>query len=275
MTGIPERFLGRLAGKVAIVTGAGAKGDGFGTGRAMSVLFGGEGARVCLVDRDQTALARSLDYLAEIGAEGFAVVADVTNAEDCQRIAAETLERFGKIDILVNNVGVSGGATPVDEIDIAQWRHVLDVNLQSAVLMAKYCVPAMRGGGGGAILNISSIAGVVAYGSLAYGPSKAALVQFTRDLAVLHGGDGIRVNALAPGHIYTPMVEGFMTEEMRAARRKAGPLALEGDAWDVAKAALFLVSDDAAFVNGVCLPVDGGVTVVGSTEAMRLMSRPG
>lgn len=272
MNGRPKRFLDRLAGKTAIITGAGAKGDGYGTGRAMAVLFAGEGARLCLVDRDADAVERTLRYIEEIGAEAFAVVGDVTNPLDCESFTGQVLERFGRLDILVNNVGISDKSCPADVIDIAQWRKVLDVNLQSAMLMAKSAVHAMRTGGGGVILNIASIAGIMAYGSLAYGPSKAAMIQLTRDLAVLHGRDGIRVNALAPGHIHTPLVEGLLSDEMRAVRRKAGPLALEGDAWDVAKAALFLVSDDARFITGICLPVDGGVTIVGSTAAAHLMS---
>ena len=274
MNGRPERFFGRLAGKTAIITGAGAKGDGFGIGRAMAILFAGEGAQLCLVDRDADAVERTCRYIEEIGGEGFAFVGDVTDASDCEAIVAQGVERFGRLDIVVNNVGIAEKSSPVDMIDMEQWQKVLDVNLKSAVMMARSAVPAMRNGGAGAILNIASIAGILGYGGLAYGPSKAALIQLTRDLALLHGCDGIRVNALAPGHIYTPMVEGMLPDEMRRARCKAGPLGVEGDAWDVARAALFLASDDARFITGACLPVDGGVTAVGSVEAARLMAMP-
>lgn len=273
MSGDPTQFLNRLAGKSAIITGAGATDSGFGTGAAMAMLFAGEGARVCLADRDADAAERSLRHVKRAGGAGFIAVGDVTDPEGCAAFAAQAMERFGRLDIVVNNVGVTEKPSPVDELDIEAWRRIVDTNLQSAVLMSKFAVPPMRAGGGGTIINIASIAGILAYGSLAYGPSKAAMIQLTRDLAVLHGKDGIRVNAVAPGHIYTPLVDGMLSPEMRSARRKAGPLGLEGDSWDVAKAALFLASDDARFITGACLPVDGGVTIVGSIKAARLMAR--
>lgn len=271
MDRFPKQFLGRLEGKVAIVTGGGAKGDGFGTGRAMAVLFAGEGARVCVVDRDEAAMARTLGYVEHVGGEAIAVAGDVTDEADCARVVQEAKRTFGKVDILVNNVGVASRSCGADALDMGEWQRVLDINLTSAVLMARAAVPALRNSGGGAIVNIVSIAGMLAYGGLAYGASKAALIQLTRDLALVHGGDGLRVNAIAPGHIYTPLVEGLLPPDMREDRRRAGPLGLEGDAWDVASAALFLASDEARFITGTCLPVDGGVTTVGSMEAARLM----
>ena len=274
MDRFPARFLGRLKDRSAIVTGAGASGDGFGTGRAMAVLFAGEGARVCVVDRDRQAAERTLHFVEQAGGEGFAATGDVTDEGDCARFVAQCAERFGGPDILVNNVGIAGSMAQLEELAMADWDHVLDTNLKSALLMAKAAVPAMRGRGGGAIVNIASIAGMLGYGALAYGASKAGMIQLTRDLAVAHGRDAIRVNAIAPGHIYTPMVAGLLAPELRAARRKAGPLGVEGDAWDIARAALFLASDEARFITGVCLPVDGGVTVTGSTEAARLIGEP-
>lgn len=272
MDRFPKAFLGRLEGKSAIVTGAGASGEGFGTGRAMAVLFAGEGAKVCLVDREVAAAEETLRLIEQVGGEGFVATGDVTCEADCARFVAETAERFGGLSILVNNVGIARGGNRVDEQDMADWDLVLDTNLRSAVLMSAAAVPAMRQGGGGAIVNIVSIAGIVAYGALSYGASKAGLIQLTRDLAVAHGPEGIRANAIAPGHIYTPMVAGILPPELRAARRKAGPLGVEGDAWDVAHAALFLASDEARFVTGTCLAVDGGVTITGSTEAARLIA---
>ena len=274
MDRFPGKFLGRLEDKSAIVTGAGAKGRGFGTGRAMGVLFAGEGARVSLVDRDEQALAGTQEYVAQTGGKAIAQIGDVTSAQDCNRVVAETMKAFGRLDILVNNVGVASGSCGVDELDMDDWQRVLDINLKSTVLMAKAAVPAMRETGGGVILNIVSIAGMLAYGGLAYGASKAAMIQLTRDLALVHGTDGIRANAIAPGHIYTPLLEGLVPAEMRDARRKAGPLGVEGDAWDIARAALFLASDEARFITGICLPVDGGVTSVGSLQAAGMIARP-
>lgn len=270
----PTRFLGRLSGKTAIITGAGSKGEGFGTGRAMAALFAGEGARVALIDRDAEAVDRTVRYVEEIGGDAFSLIGDVTSEADCRTFLGRVTDRFGAVDILVNNVGIAESAKPVDRLDMADWQRVVDVNLKSAVLMAKFTVPAMRASGGGAILNIVSIAGLMGYGGLAYGPSKAALIQLARDLAVLHGPDGIRANAIAPGHIYTPLVEGLLTEAARNVRRKAGPIGIEGDAWDVARAALFLVSDEARFITGACLAVDGGVTITGSIEVARQMAAP-
>lgn len=270
---IPARFLGRLQGRTAIVTGAGTRGEGFGTGRAIATLFAGEGARVCLVDRDREAVQGTLDLISRIGGEAFISLGDVTQPDDCRRFVEETNERLGGPDILVNNVGIASGSDQVDQVDIGQWQRILDVNLKSAVLMSGQAVPRMRERGGGAIVNIVSIAGLLAYGGMAYGPSKAALVQLAREIALAHGQDGIRANAIAPGHIYTPMLDGLISETMREARRKAGPIAIEGDAWDIAHAALFLASDEARFVTGACLPVDGGVTTVGSLAAAGLLER--
>jgi NAD(P)-dependent dehydrogenase (short-subunit alcohol dehydrogenase family) len=272
MDRIPSKFLGRLRGKTAIVTGAGARGEEFGTGRAMAVLFAGEGAKVCVVDRDRSVAEVTLQLIEEAGGEGLATTGDVTIEADCARFASECAERFGGPDILVNNVGITGSMSNLEELEVADWDHVLDTNLKSALLMAKAAVPKMRAGGSGAIVNIVSIAGMIGYGALAYGASKAGLVQLTRDLAVAHGRAGIRVNAIAPGHIYTPMVSSILPDDLRAARRKAGPLGVEGDAWDIAHAALFLVSDEARFVTGQCLAVDGGVTITGSTTAAGLIA---
>lgn len=272
--GIPGEFRGRLAGKRAIVTGAGTRGGGFGTGRAMAVLFAGEGARVCLVDRDETAVQGTLDLIETLGGTAFVALGDVTNEADCAGFVDQARARFGGIDILVNNVGVasraSGGA---DRLDLGDWQRILDINLKSVVLMARHCAVPMREVGGGAMVNIVSIAGMLAYGGLGYGPSKAALIQLTRELALAHGPDGVRVNALAPGHIQTPLLDGVIPPDQREVRRKAGPLGLEGNAWDVAYAALFLASDEARFITGTCLPVDGGVTAIGSLAAMGLIAR--
>jgi len=258
----PTAYGRRLAGRVAIVTGAGTEGDGVGIGRAIAVVLAGEGAHVCCVDLDQARADDTAARLAAMGADAIALAGDVTKAADCARFVATTIERFGRLDILVNNVGIS---TPVrlDTADEELWHRILDVNLTSAMLMSKFSVPRMIAGGGGAIVNISSIAGLRAHGGLAYGPSKAAMAQLAREITVLHGRDGIRANTVAPGHLMTPHAMHVLPADAREARRKVGPLGIEGDAWDVARAVAFLASDDARFIAGVHLAVDGGVTEIG------------
>lgn len=270
----PRSFLGRLQGKSAIVTGAGTRGGGFGTGRAIACLFAGEGAQVCLVDQDRGAARDTLALIEDQGGTAFVATGDVASPDDCRDFCAETCERFGGVDVLVNNVGIATAPSPgADGIDLDEWQRIFDTNLKSVLLMSRNCVASMRERGSGAIVNIASIAGVLAYGGMGYGPSKAAMIQLTRELALVHGADGIRANAIAPGHIHTPMLDGLIPDEARAARRNAGPLGIEGDAWDVARAALFLASDEARFITATCLPVDGGVTAIGSLAAAELMTR--
>lgn len=268
---VPTRFHGRLAGKVAIVTGAGTRGSGYGTGRAIACLFAGEGAKLCLVDRDPEAVQGTLALIEAQGGEAITAIGDVTSDADCAAFCAAARSRFGAVDILVNNVGIASGGGGADMVDLDNWQRLMDVNLKSAVLMARHAVPLMRARGGGAIVNIASIAGMLAYGGMGYGPSKAALIHLTRELAVAHGRQGIRANVIAPGHIQTPLLDGLIPPAMREARRRAGPIGIEGDAWDVAYVALFLAGEEARFVTGACLPVDGGVTIVGSMEAARLI----
>jgi NAD(P)-dependent dehydrogenase (short-subunit alcohol dehydrogenase family) len=258
----PTRFSDRLAGKVAIVTGAGAGEGEVGIGRATAYLLGGEGARLCCVDLEAGRAEETARSVRDRGGDAIALAGDVTDAADCASFVAAAVARFGGLDILVNNVGVS---TPVqlDGFDEALWRRILDTNLTSAVLMSRFAVPEMIRAGGGAIVNISSIAGMRAHGALAYGPSKAAMAQLSREIVVLHGCDGIRANTVAPGHVMTPHAMRLLPAEMRETRRKVSPLGVEGDAWDVAHAVAFLASDEARFIAGIELPVDGGVTQIG------------
>ncbi len=267
----PERYRARLTGKVAIVTGAGSQGQGVGIGKAIAAVFAGEGARTCLVDRDAERVAATRDLIAAEGGEAFVTVADVTRAGDCERVVAETVGRYGEVDVLVNNVGTAAGPRRLEDFDEAAWDQVIAVNVKSALLMSKSVLPHLRRGG--SIVNVSSIAGTLAYGTLAYGPSKAAMNSLTAELALIYGPRGIRVNAVAPGHVMTPLAMGLLGESARELRRRAGPLAIEGDAWDVALAALFLASDDARFITAVLLPVDGGVTEVGSLAAYELLTQ--
>lgn len=252
---------GRLEGKVAIVTGAGAADpDGIGNGRAAAILFAREGARVLLVDRDASLAERTLEM---IGTDGEAAVfaADVTSMAGCEAMVAGTVQRWGKLDILHNNVGIGIGGTVVDVTE-ERWELQMRVNVTSMMLASKAAIPAMRANGSGAIVNVSSIASQHGRGLTPYAASKGAVEALTRGMAADHGREGIRVNCIAPGPVYTPLVyAGGMSDQLREARRRASALGIEGTGWDVGYAALFLASDEARYITGVTLPVDGGVLV--------------
>lgn len=251
----------RLAGKVAIVTGAGSSGPGVGTGKATAILFAQEGAKVLLVDRESEAAEETLADIAAAGGVASVFQADVTSAADCQAMADAAVERYGALHILFNNVGISGPGTPID-VDEALWDRVLDVNLKSMMLTTKYAAPKMFASGGGSIINVSSIVGLRAgsFGaSIPYAASKSGIIGMTANMAVHLGRDNIRVNCIAPGHLYTPMVAGRMSEEQRDLRRRAGPLGTEGNAWDIAWANVFLASDEARWISGAVLPIDAGL----------------
>lgn len=258
----PSRFGATLEGKVAIVTGAGTEGEGVGIGRAIAIILAGEGAKVCLVDRKKEHAEATQNKVTALGGDAFVACGDVTDREDCARFIDDTVSQYGRLDILVNNVGISHPVA-LDEPDEKHWHHTFDVNLTSAMLMSRYAVPAMARNGGGSIINISSIAGIRAHGSIAYGPSKAALAQLAREITVLYGRQGIRANTVAPGHIMTPHAMAVLPPDMREIRRTVGPLGVEGNAWDVALAVRFLASDEARFITGIHLPVDGGVSEIG------------
>jgi NAD(P)-dependent dehydrogenase (short-subunit alcohol dehydrogenase family) len=254
---------GRLAGKIAIVTGAGSRAPGgIGNGRATAVLFAREGACVTLVDAVPAWVEETRQLIEAEGGESLVVEADVTDGEACRRAVQRTVERWGGLDILVNNVGISGPPGSAVEVDANEWDRGLRVNVTSMMLMAKYAIPALRVRGGGAIINLASVAGLVGgHPRLLYATSKGAIVQLTRAMAAQHGLEGIRVNAVAPGMVYTPMVyAGGMTEDMREARRRRSLLQTEGSGWDVGYAVLFLASDEARWITGVVLPVDAGAT---------------
>jgi NAD(P)-dependent dehydrogenase (short-subunit alcohol dehydrogenase family) len=249
----------RLAGKVAIVTGAGAAEDGIGNGRAAAILFAREGARVLLVDRKPVLAERTQEMIAAEGGESAAMAADVTSAADCAAMVRAALERWGRLDILQNNVGI-GGPGRVTDVDERDWDRVMRVNVTGMMLAAKHAIPAMIESGGGAIVNVSSIAAVRPWRMTPYATSKGAVEALTRGMAADYARDGIRVNCVEPGMVYTPLVYagGRMSAEERERRRKAAPLGVEGTGWDVGYASLFLVSDEAKFITGVVLPVDGG-----------------
>lgn len=269
----PLHYRHRLDGKVAIVTGAGAEGEDIGIGRAIALLMAREGAHVLCADLfADRADATARQILAE-GGSAIAAAGDVSEADVCLRLVREAVDRFGRLDILVNNVGISTPAS-LESIDVALWNRTIAVNLTSAMLMSKAAVPEMARGGGGAIVNISSLAGMRAMGAIAYGPSKAAMAQLSREIGVLHGRQGIRANTVAPGHVMTPHAMSKLPADMREVRRRVGPLGIEGDAWDVAQATLFLASDEARFINGVELAVDGGVEGIGPLTGHALISQP-
>ena len=251
----------RLEGKVAIVTGAGSSGEGIGNGKATAVLFAREGANVLLVDVVKDRAKETLAMIQEAKGEASIFQADVTKAGDCVRMVEAAVERYGRLDILDNNVGIAmrGSVLEVAEED---WDRVMAVNLKSMMLASRAAIPKMIEGGGGAIVNISSIAGLRAVGSSAYTSSKAGVIGLTISMAADHARANIRVNCIAPGLIHTPIVAPRLDAAGRERRKNAAPLATEGTAWDVGYAALYLASNEARWITGVVLPVDAGLLTV-------------
>lgn len=254
--------MGRLAGKRAIIIGAGSISAGIGNGRASAMLFAREGARVLAVDRD---IAAAKDTVARIHAEGGdaeAIVADATQEGDLTMVMGRAREKWGGLDILQHTVGMSlaGGVT---ETEPADWDRVFSVNLTSAYLAARTAIPLMQESGGGALIFISSLAAHRSgpYNYVAYEASKAGVNRLARSIAKAHAGDNIRANVVMPGIIDTPHVQAFITGAQASAdRAKLVPLGRQGSPWDVAEAALFFASDAASFITGAVLPVDGGMS---------------
>lgn len=248
-----------LGGLVAIVTGAGAQGQGIGNGRAAAVLLARAGAKVVLVDLSQDRLAGTEDLLRQRGSDFYSIVADVSSEAGCRGIVESTITRWGRVDVLVNNVGVVGPAESVVDIDPVAWDSLFRVNVTSVMLMSKFCIPAMRAADGGSIVNVSSLAGSLTHPRPAYATTKGAILSLTRSMASRHGPEGIRVNAIAPGTVYTPMVQAEgLSEEARAARAAMLPLRTEGTGWDVGEAVLYLAGPRSRWVTGITLTVDGG-----------------
>ena len=260
---------GRLEGKVAIVTGAGSVGPGWGNGRATAVLFAREGAKVFAVDQNPSAVEETLGFIAGEGGDCTIHVADVTRADEVAGLVARCLDTYGRIDILHNNVGIADDQNVVDTPEDV-WDRVNDVNLKSMFLTCKCVIPHMEAQGGGVIINISSISAIRhnARPFIAYYATKAGILGFTRAIALDHGRAGIRCNAILPGMINSPLMLEPAKKRMSEAeletwladREAMVPIGRVGTGWDVAKAALFLASDDAEYITGTQLVVDGGLT---------------
>ncbi|EEH23429.2 hypothetical protein PABG_05640 [Paracoccidioides brasiliensis Pb03] len=254
-----------LAGQAAIVTGAGCLGDGIGNGRAISILLASDGCKVLCLDRNLDWASKTVQMIASKPNRGQAIAfqGDVTSATDCEAAVKLAVDTFGRLDILVNNVGIGGAAGTAVEVDMLEWARGLEVNVSSMVLMSKYAIPAMRRNGGrGSIVNMGSVAGLKGgTPHLLYPTAKGAVVNMTRAMAAHHAAEGIRVNCVCPGMLYTPMIYGGgISEEAREARRKRSLLGIEGNGWDAAGAVVFLAGPHARWITGVVLPVDAGTT---------------
>ena len=266
--------MSRLAGKVAVVVGAGqTAGETVGNGRAVAITFAREGARLLLVDRDAASLKETRSLLQGPEADAAETLGvDIASAGGAESVVARCVEVFGRLDVLHNNVGIAVGDASPTSLTEEAWDRIVDVNLKATWRTCKAAVLQLRAqgdggsGGGGSIVNISSVAAIAAAGNLtAYKISKAGVNALTQNLAVTNARYGIRVNAIMPGLIDTPMAVdavarsmGVTRDEVASARAARVPLRHQGTAWDVANAALFLASDEAAFITGVCLAVDGG-----------------
>ncbi len=262
----------RLKDRIAIVVGAGqSPGEGVGNGRATALTFAREGAKVLCVDRSFESAQETAALIAERGGTAMAFKADVTKEAEIRAMVADAHGRWGRIDILHNNVGVSisGGDAELQDISEEAFDRCVAINLKSAILACKHVIPIMRTQNGGAIVNISSMAAITTYPLVAYKATKSAMIAFTEQLAYQNARYGIRANVILPGLMNTPMAVdtrarefGKSRSEVEAERDAKVPLRRKmGTAWDVANAALFLASDEANFITGVTLPVDGGASV--------------
>ena len=258
----------RLKGKVAIVTGAGSVLPGIGNGKATAIVFAREGARVIAVDYNLKAAEETKKMVDQEGGECITFQADVSQAKDCQKMVETCLQKFGRIDILHNNVGIGqwGGVVETEE---ETWDKVMAVNVKSMFLTCKYVIPQMLKQGGGSITNIASVGGIrFTLANCAYASSKSAIIALTRDIALEYAAKGIRCNVILPGLMKTPQAEyynkdawaGGNIEEMWRRRDAMSPMGRQGEGWDTANAALFLNSDEAKYITGTTLMVDGGIS---------------
>src|SRR5262245_17030137 len=260
---------GRLHDRIAIITGAGCVGPGWGNGRAAAVRFAEEGARVFAVDRDPAAMAETVARAGAVGGVIETHQCDVTSVASVSALVAACMHRWGRIDVLVNNVGGSAAGGPV-EMPEDVWNAQVDYNLKSVFLTCKLVLPVMEAQGTGAVVNIASTSGMRFTGSaqVAYAATKAGVIQLTKVVAVQYAPKGVRLNCVVPGQLHTPMVEarlakqraGGDVEALLQQRLSRIPLGFMGDGRDTANAALFLASDEARFITGTEIVVDGGMT---------------
>jgi NAD(P)-dependent dehydrogenase (short-subunit alcohol dehydrogenase family) len=261
---------GRLQDKVVAVFGAGSSGEGWSNGKAAAVLYAKHGARVVAIDVQAAAAAETDEIIRAEGGVSVAAQADVTKPKDIERVVNDIIARWGRIDVLHNNVGITEMGDPVSASE-ESWHRVMDVNVTSVFLTCKHVLPHMLNQKSGAIVNISSTASVQinSLPYFSYYASKSGVNHFTRALAVHYAPYGIRANAVLPGVMDTPLIYKQIAgqfqnqEEMIRSRNAASPMGHMGTAWDVAHAALFLASDEAKYITGVCLPVDGGKSCTG------------
>ncbi len=258
----------RVKGKVAIVTGAGVIGPGMGNGKASTILYAREGAQVMAVDCNLEAAEETKHLIDEEGGECIVFKADVSKSDDCRSMVDKCIQTFNRIDILHNNVGIPGTGDVIETSE-ETWDKVINVNLKSMFLTCKYVLPHMVRQGNGAIINISSINSIrrTQFPTAAYSVSKAGVNALTRDIAIQYAAKGIRANAILPGYIHTPVMVAAVTDahagdvdEIFRKRAAMIPIPKLGDAWDTAYAALFLASDEAKYITGTVLVVDGGLT---------------
>jgi NAD(P)-dependent dehydrogenase (short-subunit alcohol dehydrogenase family) len=257
----------RLQGKVVIVTGAGTRGGGVGNGKASAILYAREGARVLAVDIDEQLAQDTADLIRGEGGDSIPFRADVTQNGDVSAMVQTCVERFGRLDVLHNNVGITNSGGPVEYAE-EQWDRMMNVNAKSVFLTAKHAIPHMKRQRSGSIVNISSINGVraIPFPKFAYAASKAAMIAMSREIAIQYASSGIRSNVVLVGLIKSPIVEqnntqlyGGDLEEMWKKRDAMSPTGRQGEVWDVAQASLYLASDESKYVNGSVLPVDGGI----------------
>ena len=251
----------RLRGKVAIVTGAAPNGDGVGNGMATAILFAREGAKVVLVNRNAERAGKLAKQINADGGQAMPFAGDVAREDVAAALAEFAVEQYGRLDILHNNVGLLAPGTP-ETVSLADWHKALEVNLTTALLCTRYCIPRMKQGGTGSIIMVSSIAGAHGLmggpGSVALATAKAGLHGFTRSVAADYATQNIRANCIIVGSVHTPMAALF-GPEARERRKNMVPMKTEGTAWDIAHGAVYLASDESRWVTGLLLPIDGGL----------------
>ena len=260
-----------LVGKVAIVSGAGGPigqglEEGVTHGRAAAILLARAGAKVCVVGRTRELAQHTVDLIGNEGGEAFAHVADVTKEADCKGAVEATMERYGRLDCLDNNVGRSAPGD-VTEMSVDKWREMFALNVDSMMMMCKYAIPAMvKGGNGGAIVNIGSLRSIRPLKSTVYSVTKGAVIALTSTLAADHGAQGIRANCIILGPVFTPNINRNLTPERRRLRTEATLIKREGTGWDTAHLVRFLLSDQSRFLTGQSICLDGGASLIGPSR---------